>query len=110
MLREEQSCQLDDLLSNLVRILHRGNHRFGDEVAWWGRQGIDPVGPRGSFGFRRNVSTRPLFAFDGLDRETVVVAGLNLDTVGSQEPSAHSFVLGLNERHHSDESHRPWLV
>ena len=34
----------DEFTVPLCRTHHRDNHRFGDEVAWWGRQAIDPVG------------------------------------------------------------------
>jgi hypothetical protein len=33
----------DEFTVPLCRTHHRDNHRFGDEVAWWGRQAIDPV-------------------------------------------------------------------
>jgi hypothetical protein len=34
----------DEFTVPLCRTHHRDNHRFGDEVAWWDRQAIDPVG------------------------------------------------------------------
>jgi hypothetical protein len=34
----------DEFTVPLCRTHHRDNHRFGDEVAWWSRQAIDPVG------------------------------------------------------------------
>jgi ERF superfamily len=33
----------DEFTVPLCRTHHRDNHRFGDEVAWWGRRAIDPV-------------------------------------------------------------------
>jgi ERF superfamily/AT hook motif len=33
----------DEFTVPLCRTHHRDNHRFGDEVAWWGRQAVDPV-------------------------------------------------------------------
>ena len=34
----------DEFTVPLCRTHHRDNHRFGDELAWWGRLAIDPVG------------------------------------------------------------------
>jgi Protein of unknown function (DUF968) len=34
----------DEFTVPLCRTHHRDNHRFGDEVAWWSKQAIDPVG------------------------------------------------------------------
>ncbi|MDB5611421.1 MAG: hypothetical protein JWP25_8321 [Bradyrhizobium sp.] len=34
----------DEFTVPLCRTHHRDNHSFGDELAWWGRQAIDPVG------------------------------------------------------------------
>ena len=34
----------DEFTVPLCRTHHRDNHRFGDEVAWWSRQAIDPLG------------------------------------------------------------------
>jgi hypothetical protein len=34
----------DEFTVPLCRTHHRDNHRFGDEVAWWSRKAIDPVG------------------------------------------------------------------
>jgi hypothetical protein len=33
----------DEFTVPLCRTHHRDNHRFGDEVAWWGRRAIDPI-------------------------------------------------------------------
>jgi hypothetical protein len=33
----------DEFTVPLCRGHHRELHRFGDEAAWWGRQGIDPM-------------------------------------------------------------------
>lgn len=33
----------DEFTVPLCRTHHRDNHRFGDEVAWWSRQAVDPV-------------------------------------------------------------------
>jgi hypothetical protein len=33
----------DEFTVPLCRAHHQDNHRFGDEVAWWGRRAIDPV-------------------------------------------------------------------
>jgi hypothetical protein len=33
----------DEFTVPLCRTHHRDNHRFGDEVAWWDRQAIDPL-------------------------------------------------------------------
>jgi hypothetical protein len=33
-----------EAFANTNRTHHRDNRRFGDEVAWWSRQAIDPVG------------------------------------------------------------------
>jgi hypothetical protein len=33
----------DEFTVPLCRTHHRDNHRFGDEVTWWGRRAIDPV-------------------------------------------------------------------
>ena len=47
----------DEFTVPLCRTHHRDNHRFGDEVAWWSRQGPSiPWGRHDSSGFRRGVS------------------------------------------------------
>lgn len=33
----------DEFTVPLCRTHHRDNHRFGDEIAWWGRMAIDPI-------------------------------------------------------------------
>jgi hypothetical protein len=33
----------DEFTVPLCRTHHRDNHRFGDEIAWWGRRAIDPI-------------------------------------------------------------------
>jgi hypothetical protein len=33
----------DEFAVPLCRTHHRENHNFGDEIAWWGKQAIDPV-------------------------------------------------------------------
>jgi hypothetical protein len=47
-LRFTQPCAMgrkvsDEFTVPLCRTHHRDNHSFGDEVAWWSRQAIDPV-------------------------------------------------------------------
>jgi hypothetical protein len=34
----------DEFTVPLCRTHHRDVHRFGDEVAWWSKKAIDPVG------------------------------------------------------------------